>query len=60
MRILDTAWPGSDEPEDVAARGQLATLLWVQELIPPEPLWCAATGDDLVMVYENEVEEVQP
>lgn len=62
VRILDEAFGDSNEPDDVAARGQLATLLWVVDMTPPEVGWQAVLQDsgEMVAVYEDEVEVVQP
>lgn len=59
VRILVTAWPGSNEPEDVAARGQLATLDSIMEPTPPA-LWNCVTDDgEMHAVTEEEIEAVQ-
>ena len=64
VRILETAWPGSNEPEDVAARGQLATLDCVWDTKTPA-LWNAVTDDgEMHAVTEDEITDdvagVQP
>lgn len=43
VRISDDAFPGSDEPTDIAARGQEATVLWnLPERFGPDPYWSEA------------------
>lgn len=50
VRISDAAFPGSDDPADVAARGQEATVRWnLPERFGPDPYWSEAaivTTDD--------------
>lgn len=62
VRILETAFGDSNEPRDVAARGQLATLLGIVDITPPEAGWEAALQEsgETVLVYEDEVQVVRP
>lgn len=62
VRVKETAWPGSTEPDDIQARGQIVTLLCRLETDDDDdPLWEAELPSGLwVYPVESEVEAVFP
>ncbi len=54
VRITDDAFPGSDEPDDIAARGQEATVF---ASVSDDGCWLVETDEyDLLPILAEEIE----
>jgi hypothetical protein len=61
VRIRETAFPGSDEWQDVEARGKVGTLIgWLAQADDGEKLWVWESDDGIrTSPFDSELELVE-
>lgn len=59
VRVSENAFPGSDDANDIAARGQIVTLKYITDESDGEVLW-EAEMDDGTIIYPIESELLPP